>query len=703
MHLVKRIELEVIRAVEEITGLHEIRFDEVGPAQFHGIEIKAWAREIAELTLWIGYHQFWREHHDVQPPEPILQDTGTLECRDAVLAYDRVGEDPARARPDPSPRIRHPVTGALVPDPEAIRHYFTYQNARQAEWPRADFIVGNPPYLGNKRMRDALGDGYAHALRAAYPDVPESADYVMYWWWRAAQEIAAGRAWRAGLITTNSITQIYQRAVVAEAARQGAAVVWAVADHPWTDETDGAAVRVAMTVLARGAGRATRVEVGEDGEIAQTIAARALNADLSAHADVATAASEPLAANAGLSSRGFTLVGRGFVLEPDEAVRLVQAESTHAEIIRPYLNGRDLASRPRGVYVVDFGLCSEDEARRYPVLFDLLRDRVKPERAANARSSYAHLWWRFGEPRVSLRPALERVARFIVTPYVSKHRFFTFVPGNVAPDETSVVVASDDAYLIGVLSSSSQQAWALAAGSRLGIGNDPRYNNSRCFDPFPFPDPPKALRARIADMAERLDAHRKAALERDERVTMTGMYNVVEKLRSGAVLTKKEQAVHTLAACGVLKDLHEELDALVAEAYGWEWRQPRDIILERLVALHDERVREERAGKVRWLRPDYQIPRFAKGAAAPAPELALPAAAKKTKPAPKPAWPAHAVEQIGAIKDALAAEPLTATEVAARFEGARADLVRRHIETLLLMGELRAEPGQRYVAAGVTV
>ena len=184
---------------------------------------------------------------------------------------------------------------------------------------------------------------------------------------------------------------------------------------------------------------------------------------------------------------------------------------------------------------------------------------------------------------------------------------------------------------------------------------------------------------------------------------MTGMYNVAEKLRSGAQLTAKEQAVHTLAACGVLKDLHEELDALVAEAYGWEWPQPKDIILERLVALHDERVREEQAGKVRWLRPDYQIPRFAKGAAAPAPELALPAAAKKVKPVPKPGWPATAVEQIGAIKDVLAAEPLTAAEVAARFDGARADLVRRHLETLALMGEVRAETGGRYVAAGVTV
>jgi hypothetical protein len=121
------------------------------------------------------------------------------------------------------------------------------------------------------------------------------------------------------------------------------------------------------------------------------------------------------------------------------------------------------------------------------------------------------------------------------------------------------------------------------------------------------------------------------------------------------------------------------------------------------VALHDERVREERAGKVRWLRPDYQIPRFAKGAAAPAPELALPAAAKKAQPAAKPAWPATAVEQIAAIQETLSAEPLTAAQVTARFAGARADLVRRHLETLALMGEVRVEAGGKYAVAGVTV
>lgn len=168
LHMVKRLELEVLRAIEEITGNPELGIEEVGPWQFHGIEIKPWAREIAELTLWIGYHQFWMEHHKgVNPPEPVLKDTGTLELRDAVLEWDgEPVEVPEKSRPDPTPRIVHPVTGNMVPDPDARLVYYEYRGARQAEWPQADFIVGNPPYLGQARMREEFGDGYVDTLRS---------------------------------------------------------------------------------------------------------------------------------------------------------------------------------------------------------------------------------------------------------------------------------------------------------------------------------------------------------------------------------------------------------------------------------------------------------------------------------------------------------------------------------------------------------
>jgi hypothetical protein len=170
LHAVKRIELEVLREIEVIRGNPELGIDEVGPWQFHGIEVKPWAREIAELTLWIGYHQFWMEHHKgINPPEPVLKDTGTLELRDAVLDWDEIVEVPEKARPDPTPRIVHPVTGKLVPDPEAKLPYYEYRGARQAEWPQADFIVGNPPYMGVKRWGTATSNLFAVAS-ADYSD-----------------------------------------------------------------------------------------------------------------------------------------------------------------------------------------------------------------------------------------------------------------------------------------------------------------------------------------------------------------------------------------------------------------------------------------------------------------------------------------------------------------------------------------------------
>lgn len=312
MHALKRIELEVLRAMERLSGQASLRIEEIGPWQFYGIEVKPWAREIAELTLWIGFHQFWRQHHDVQPPEPILRDTGTLECRDAVLAWDDAVVDPTRSTLDPTPRLVHPVTGELVPDPDARRPYVDYVGAKPATWPAADFIVGNPPYLGAKRMREALGDGYVEALRGAYPTVADTTDFVGYWWRTAAQAVARGATIRAGLITTNSITQVHQRGVITEAREAGAQVVWAAPDHPWVDEKDGAAVRVALSVLSANASAASWITVDATGALQSTLRVPRLNDDLTPHADVAGAARVPLVANKGLASMGFALHGHGF-------------------------------------------------------------------------------------------------------------------------------------------------------------------------------------------------------------------------------------------------------------------------------------------------------------------------------------------------------------------------------------------------------
>ncbi|WP_310570963.1 DNA methyltransferase [Gemmatimonas sp.] len=707
MHALKRVEVEVFHLLSDLHGGQmSVRMAEIDPGQFFGIEVKAWAREIAELTLWIGFHQFWRQQHgDVQPDEPLLRDTGTLEHRDAVLTWDSFRHVPEKDRPDPTPRIVHPVTGQLVPDPSAKLKYMEYVGARAAEWPEADFIVGNPPYLGQARQRDAFGDGYVDALRAAYPDVPDSADFVMYWWDRAAGAVLAGRTLRAGLITTQSITQSQNRKVIAQARERGARVVWAIANHAWCDAVDGAEVRVTMSVLEKDppASRLVTVEYtryitgAEAPRIVSELTVPQLNDDLTIHADVATASGVPLQSNAGLATRGFMIFGAGFVLTKQEASILLSSDSTLASRLRPFRNGLDLTSRPRDVYVIDFGMLSEHEARNWPVLFDIVRSRVKPGREANARAQRVKYWWRFGEPNSGLRTALVGLRRYIATPETAKHRFFVFLDSSVAPDNALVCITTDSSLVMGVLSSTAHSCWLLAAGGALE--DKPRYNKRVCFDSFPFPAPSPALGNRISILAESLDAHRAAAIARDERVTMTGVYNVVEKLRAGEALTPKERTVHELSACGILRDLHDELDTLVAEAYGWPWPMTAEAILERLVALHDVRVAEEAQGIVRWLRPEFQAPEST--SASPAAELALEATTTAIAAVAEPTpWPTHAIEQIAALKRLVSSRTLTVDSVLPHFRGAQRELVARHLETLAILGEVREVETGRFAAVG---
>jgi hypothetical protein len=598
MAAVKRIEHEVLNELQRIAGGQGgLVLEEVHPRQFFGIEIKPWAREIAELTLWIGYHQFWRETHGGRtPPDPILEDTGTIECRDAILAYDDVVHRPEKDRPDPTPRIVHPVTGELVPDPAAKLPYYEYVNARPAEWPEAEFIVGNPPYLGQGRMREAFGDGYVDGLRSAYEEVPDSADLVMFWWHRAALAVSADGAMRAGFITTNSIRQKQNREVIREAFGRGVRVLWVVADHPWADDSDSAAVRVTMSVISCEVGRIRVVTVDDTGQVVRVSElARDLNSDLTSHADVASASRRPLAANAGLASPGFKLHGAGFILGSDEAAEIRELDPPSTEVVRPYMNGRDLMHRSRGHYVIDFGTRGEREARQFAVPFGLVYDRVRPDRLANNDASTRANWWRFGRNREELRPALKDLDRYIISTETSKHRVFSLVEAAVAADNMLICFAIEDAYALGLLSSAIHVHWALAAGGTLE--DRPRYNKSVCFDPFPFPDPSKRpprphRRPRRAPRRPPQGRHRARRARHDDRHVQRRREAPRRKPRSpprSARSTRSPPAASS-ATCTTSST------RLVAEAYGWPWPMAREEILERLVALHDERVEEEQRG-----------------------------------------------------------------------------------------------------------
>jgi hypothetical protein len=483
MELMQALEARVIETIQTLGGHAEPK---VGPHQFYGLEKNPRAAKIAELVLWIGWLRN-RLHDDPDSvPQPVLAASANINFGkhggyDAVLKMNELGQ----------PDLETP----MIPD-----------------WPQAEFIVGNPPFIGGKDLRDRLGSDYAEALWQANARVPKSADFVMQWWDRAAHSLVAKDSplIRFGFVTTNSITQEFSRRVISNYADDDdseLSLVMAIPDHPWTKATkDAAAVRISMTVAERGDHigelREVTKEVGLNTdepniEIARTEAR--INADLSAGADVNSVV--PLKASEGLASPGVKLHGDGFIISPQKGrdLGLGTREGLEAHI-RPYLNGRDLLQHSRGMMVIDLlGLTEPELRQRYPEVCEHLlthvwdyrewnekkKDWEVKGRKHNNRQAYVDNWWIFGEPRRELRPALAGLSRYIATVETSKHRIFQFLDGAILSDNMIIVVGSDEPFHLGVLQSKIHTDWALKVGGTLE--DRPRYTKQKIFDPFPFP------------------------------------------------------------------------------------------------------------------------------------------------------------------------------------------------------------------------
>jgi hypothetical protein len=556
----------------------------------------------------------------------------------------------------------------------------------------------------------------------------ESADFVMYWWDRAAELLTRkGTALRRfGLVTTNSISQVFQRRVMERhlKAKKPISLIMAIPDHPWTKATeDAAAVRIAMTVAEVGAAEGSLQEVIDETAL-DTDAPRitfedsfgSIHADLTIGVDVTLAKS--LLSNEGISSPGVKLHGAGFIISRQEAEHLGLGNRPGLErYIREYRNGRDLTTRPRGVLVIDlFGLKEEEIRKQFPEIYQHVKLEVKEKieinkkgeqefvgRDWNNRESYKEKWWIFGEPREELRPALADISRYIATVETTKHRLFQFLDKTILPDNMLIAIASNDAANLGILSSRIHVVWTLAQGGTLE--DRPRYTKSQCFDPFAFPDANNIQKQTIRVIAEELDAHRKRVLVEHPNLTLTGLYNVLEMLRAGTKpdeLDQHDRATFDGGLVLIMKELHDKLDIAVAEAYGWPADLADDEILARLVALNKTRSEEEKRGLVRWLRPDYQIPRFAKGVDKQAAKEQDTQVAAELIAAveQKPSFPSGAVEQTAAVFAALAAasEPLDAKGLAAQFKRTKTTekRVADVLASLARLGYVTSEDGKTF-------
>ena len=448
-------------------------FPEIGPANVKGLEINPYAAELARVSVWIGEIQWMRRNGFSESHDPILKPLDTIECRDAILTPDNTEPD----------------------------------------WPEADVVIGNPPFLGTKLQIRQLGEEYVSRLRSTYTKrVPAGADLVCYWFEKAGRQIASGKAARVGLVATNSIRGGWNLPAL-QSATDGHRIFEAWGDEPWVN--DGAAVRVSLICFARCDDDSVSTP-RLDGQPVDEI-----HADLTAtrdHQGVDLTLARRLPANARVA---FVADQKGgpFDISGSQAREwlLLPANPngrTNADVLKPWVNGMDLTRRPAGKWIVDFGWTMSDaDAALYEEPFRWVKEHVYPMRSTVRRKAHRERWWRHADPRPGMWAALGNLSRYIATPTVAKHRLFVWCDARICPDHQLIVITRDDDVTFGILHSRFHEAWSLRLGTSLE--DRPRYTPTTTFETFPFPDgltpntpaadyadDPRA--AAIADAAQRL-------------------------------------------------------------------------------------------------------------------------------------------------------------------------------------------------------
>ena len=515
----------------------------VSPSQMYGLELDPYAAELARTALWIGYIQWHDANGIAYNRRPVMTPLDTIRRADAILEHDH--DD----------------------------------NPIEPEWPAAEFIVGNPPFLGQMHLRREIGDKYIEELFRLYGDrIPNSSDICCYWFEKARAQIESGKAKRAGLLATQAIRFQTNRPVLARIKESGD-IFMAVSDQNWVLE--GANVHISIVGFDDG----SDTERTLDGASVSHI-----NADLSVGNDLTQA--QRLAENANISFKGDVKTGP-FDISRDVAERMLTAPNPHgrpnSDVVKRWMNGRDLNQTPRDMWIIDFGVdMPEAEAALYEAPFEYVASHVKPVRDKNRDNRLRQIWWLHGAAAPKMRQAIEGLERYIATSNVSKHRIFAFIDGDVLPDATLIVFARDDDYTFGVLSSRIHTTWALSIGTQLEAR--PRYTPTTCFQTFPFPYPTDEQRAAIAAAAKRLDELRRNWLHPSATDIPGDDADVEAELRR-RTLTALYNANPTW-----LQHAHAALDAAVAAAYGWDADLGEQEILARLLELNLQRYEEEQAG-----------------------------------------------------------------------------------------------------------
>ncbi len=510
----------------------------VRPDQMLGLETNPYAAELARTALWIGYIQWHQNNGFPYGHSPILTPLVSIQRTDAILANGDT------------------------------------DNPREPDWPKAEFIVGNPPFLGRGGLRGALGDDYAEAVYALYGDrIPNSSDLCCYWLEKARAMVERKLTKRVGLLATQGIRGRDNRTVL-QRIKQTGDIFMAYPDREWP--LDGAMVHISIVGFDSG----VETERIFDGEIVN----RDINSDLTVGVD--TTAAVRLKENMGISFEGPSPKAR-FDISSELAAQMLSQPinvngKPNSDVVRPVLNAKDITQRTRGAYTIDFGTMGFDEACQYKMPFEHVKQHVYPKRLEKSQEPHRKRWWQYARPRPNLRDAIKGLKRYIVKPRVSKHSLFVWVDVETLCNDSNDVFARDDDYTFGVLHSRVHEVWALSMGTQLREKESGfRYTPTTCFETFPFPDPTDAQWEAIAEAAKDLNNLREGWLNPPnlpaddlKKRTLTNLYNQRPTW---------------------LQQAHQRLDQAVLHAYTWPQALPTPAILERLLKLNLTRAAEESA------------------------------------------------------------------------------------------------------------
>ena len=498
----------------------------VQPDQMMGLEINEYAAQLAKTALWIGYIQWHQANGFAYTNRPILDNIDGIERRDAAIVVNGDGD-----------------------------------GAEKAQWPAADYIIGNPPFLGASNMLTELGGDYTGRLRQTYRNELDGAvDLCCYWFEQARAQIAEGRAQRAGLLGTQAIRFSSNRRTL-ERIKETGDIFAAYDDLEWKPEEPGsAAVHVSIVCFDDGSETTKTL----NGAPASDIDTRLTDA---VHLDQA----QRLSQNSGVAFQGVKKGGPFDIAPQDAATMLADANPNgkpNSDVVTRYIIGSDLNGRPKERWLIDFRIMPESEAQLYSLPYQHCLMHVQPKRATSRDQRLREHWWQHDRNRMDARAIITKLPRYIGTSQVSKHRYFQYIDADTTPDGTIIAFCREDDYFLGILESRIHKVWTDAIGTQLREKESGRrYIISECFEKFPFPTPTESQRQAVAQAARRLDEQRRNVCRPNGsyRRSMTALYNENPPW---------------------LRTAHAELDAAAADAYGWPVDLSDEEILRRLVRLN---------------------------------------------------------------------------------------------------------------------